>query len=170
MLIILGSPNDAEGNLLPMAKGRLDKGIEIFREQIEECNILLTGGFGAHFNTTTYPHAYYAKQYLLSKGIAEEVFTELALSCDTVDDAKKCVPIIEKYNPKKMVVVSSDFHINRVKFIFKTIFPNRDLEFQASEYIAFCTNEKINKLEEHETKELESLKTRGRSKLMDIAL
>lgn len=171
LLIILGSPNTLDGELLPMATGRLDKGYEIF---IKKCNetwrITLTGGYGDHFNKTKKPHADYAKDYLFKKGLHETNFTLPALSCDTVDDAKKCIPIVHDYQPDEIVVVTSDFHLERVRYIFTTIFFDKKLSFFGSDYLNSCDEETKRKLLNHENRELKSLKKYGRSKLMDIPL
>ncbi len=170
LIIVLGSPNTKEGELLPMAIGRLNKGYEMFLAKGSEWRVCLTGGFGDHFNTSDMPHAYYAVKYMLNKEIPFDNFTEVAQSCDTVDDAIKLKPIIEKYECEEVVLVTSDFHLDRVKYIFGKIFPKLNITYIASDYLDQCDEETKAKLLAHEAAELESLKTNGRSKLMDVAL
>jgi hypothetical protein len=71
VLVILGPPNSPNGNLSSIAKNRLDLCFQIF---LKDDLILCTGGWGKHFNTSINPHAYYAKEYLLKKGITDLVF------------------------------------------------------------------------------------------------
>ena len=69
-IVILGSPNDIEGNLSPIGVGRVEQGYtEYVARRDAGWKILLTGGFGNHFNTTDNPNAYYAQQILFAKGV-----------------------------------------------------------------------------------------------------
>jgi len=91
ILIVLGSPNSSQGKLSSISIDRLDYCMQYFNK---ETLILCTGGFGAHFNTTSTPHATYAKTYLVSNGIAENNFLNAALSSNTVEDAVKIKSIL----------------------------------------------------------------------------
>ena len=121
IIIILGSPNDERGNLSSIAKERLTQGIKEYTGNPGYA-ILLTGGFGSHFNTTDKPHAFYAKEFLLKAGIPAEEILEFAESRDTVEDALLAKPIVQKYNVSSVIVVTSDFHMERAQRIFKTVF------------------------------------------------
>lgn len=71
IIIVLGSFNDEKGNINYVAKSRLNLGIKKLKEK-NNYKLLLTGGFGKHFNTTDKPHAYYARQHCLKNGINEK--------------------------------------------------------------------------------------------------
>ena len=164
LVVILGSPNDENGNLSAMGKGRVELGYKKYLElKAAGWKILLTGGFGAHFNTTKNPNAYYAQQMLLQLGVSATDILDFALSKNTVDDALQSREIIEKFNYSSLVVVSSDFHIPRVEFVFKAVFPDCSLTFAAAPYLEFQSLEERDRLLAHESKELESLKERGES-------
>jgi hypothetical protein len=83
--------------------------------------VLCTGGWGKHFNTAKEAHAVYAERYLLSCGLPEDCFLPPALSGNTVDDAVKILPIIDKFGTVDLTVISSDYHLERVKLIFGEI-------------------------------------------------
>lgn len=120
IILILGAPNDQDGNLGQTAKDRLDCAFDIYHAN-ENSLILCTGGFGSHFNTSANPHAYYAKNYLISKGVAKEAFLESPLSSNTVDDFRMTKSIILKINPTILFVITSDFHIKRAKILHDII-------------------------------------------------
>jgi len=126
ILIVLGSPNSHDGELSSIAKNRLDV---CFKTFVQDDLILCTGGWGEHFNTSNRSHAYYAKEYLLEKGILESSFLEPALSSNTVDDAVKIKEIVSDFKEPKLLVVTSDFHLDRTKLIFKEILKKYTIEF-----------------------------------------
>jgi hypothetical protein len=173
LIIILGSPNKDDGELLPMALGRLQKGYDIFQEKNssgDEWLVTTTGGHGDHFNKAEQPHVYYAIIHLLNLGLPFDNLTAPSISCDTVDDAVKSQPTIERYQPEEIIVVTSDFHVERVKYIFESLYPDYNITVVGDEYLPTCDEATKQKLLEHERVELESLKKNGRSKLMDMAL
>jgi hypothetical protein len=164
LVVILGSPNDAAGNLSEMGKGRVRLGFETYRTlEPDGYRLLLTGGYGEHFNTTTQPHAYYAQELLHTMGVPAAHIVEFAESRNTVDDALKSRPIVEKYGAERLVVVSSDFHIARVRCVFERVFPDKQLEFLGADYLEACTAEERERLLAHEARELTSLRERGES-------
>ena len=158
IIIILGSPNDEQGNLSEMATGRLEQGLAEYRNH-DGYKILCTGGFGKHFNTTDRPHAEYAIRCLQQKGIPEKDLLEIAQSRNTVEDAFLSKPIIDKYGVRSLIVVSSDFHMLRVEHIFRQIFEGYDLTFSGAE-TSFST-ERFRALRNHEKSELEKLRKKG---------
>lgn len=153
-VIILGSPNDEQGNLLSIARERLPHGI---REYLAcpGSKILLTGGFGPHFNRTDKPHAYYAKQFLLKNGIEEKDFLEFALSYDTVQDAVLSKPILLANGIKEAIVVTSDFHMERTKRIFTRVLNSFNLVF--SSCATNLPRESLESLNDHEKRMLAQL-------------
>lgn len=162
MVIILGSLNDSRGNLSDIAIGRNTRGIEEYRSH-QGYKIMVTGGFGSHFNRTDQPHAFYAKKFLLKKGIPKEDIVEFAKSHDTIQDALLSKKIVDKYQVKKIIVVSSDFHLKRVRYIFKKVFSdcylNGHLRF--SEATTDCGEKEKEALDAHEKGALEKMKRKG---------
>jgi vancomycin permeability regulator SanA len=156
ILIILGSPNSPEGKLLQIALDRLDYCLSIFDQ--EKNLILCTGGFGKHFNTTEIPHARYAVEYLMEHGIHKDYFLKIALSSNTVDDALKTKEILSDHKiPVK--IITSDYHLERVKVIFEQILANL-----TKTYVGVSHNlpEEVRKqLASHEKKAMDNLIRNG---------
>ncbi|WP_294960144.1 YdcF family protein [uncultured Flavobacterium sp.] len=157
VLIVLGSPNSDNGELGATALDRLNSCLKIFNPK-EYC-ILCTGGFGAHFNSTSNPHASYAMNYLMNKGVSEKSFLEFALSANTVEDAVFSKKILENHNLLSAVVITSDYHLERVKLIFDEI-----LALFAIEYIGVkhdISDFEREKLIEHEKKAINGILNKG---------
>jgi len=158
IIIILGSPNDEHGNLSDIAIGRLNQGLGEYRRR-PGYKILCTGGFGKHFNTTDKPHAAYAINYLLQSGLRETDFLEIVESRNTAEDAVLAKPIIEKHGVKSLVIVSSDFHMKRVKHIFKKVFQGFDLIFCGAK--SNFSEQRHRVLKDHEEREMKKIKKTG---------
>ena len=126
VLVVLGSPNSPEGHLSEIAKSRLDCAADLYDENKR---ILCTGGWGAHFNIALKAHGIYAKNYLLEKGIPEQSFLDIALSSNTVEDAVKSKEILSRLDVSRISIITSDFHIERVKLIFGEIFKGLEIQF-----------------------------------------
>ncbi|WP_455587643.1 YdcF family protein [Bacteroides sp.] len=103
-----------------MAQDRIECAYNLYASN-EHMLFLCTGGFGSHFNTTVHPHAFYAKQTLIQKGAKEEDFLPFILSTNTYEDFKISKDIIEKESPDMLFVITSDFHIERVKLLHSRI-------------------------------------------------
>lgn len=156
VLVVLGSPNSPTGELSTVAKDRL-----VFCKKIYQKNmmILCTGGWGDHFNIASKSHAFYLKKGLLEKGIPEDCFLEFALSVNTVDDAVKVKEIISALNNVHLTIVTSDYHLERVKLIFKEV-----LKIYKMRFVGVKTNleeEKYNALLKHEKKAIDGILEKG---------
>lgn len=159
LIVILGSPNDSAGNLTPMGQGRVQLGYQLYCQLGDQgYRLLLTGGYGDHFNTTAQPHAYYAQQWLRRLGVPEQAFVEFAESRHTLDDAVQAAPIVARYGVKQLLVVTSDFHLPRVRVAFAHIFPDQTLEFYGAPYLATCSPAEQARLLAHEAQALANLR------------
>jgi vancomycin permeability regulator SanA len=163
-VVILGSPNDAAGTLSEMGQGRVELGRQTYLARRDQgWRLLLTGGFGAHFNTTALPHAYHARAVLLAAGVPSDHIVEFAESANTVDDALKARPIVDRYGVPRLIVVSSDFHLARASFIFSEVFPDKHLQFLGAPYLATRPPDERERLQAHEQRELASLREKRTS-------
>jgi uncharacterized SAM-binding protein YcdF (DUF218 family) len=129
VIVVLGSPNFPDGTLGPIALDRLQGCLSIFNSQKHK--ILCTGGFGAHFNTSPVAHANYLKDFLIQKGVPSTAFLPLALSSNTVDDAVMSKSILKETKFKDLIIITSEYHVARVKFIFTEILKDFNLNFKA---------------------------------------
>ena len=162
LLIVLGSTLTEKGELSAIAKGRLDRCLEICKVS-GDFLVLLTGGFGRHFNKTGRMYALYAYEYLVSSGLNPLSVSALVPSTDTVEDATMSFRIVDHLNPKEIIVITSDFHLARVKFIFERVFLNRRIEYSSVPY--YADNETLTYLNSIEHKELILLSETGCSSL-----
>lgn len=160
IIIVLGSPNTDRGELMSVALERCAQAVQVFQVH-PKARLLLTGGFGAHFNTTDRPHAHYLQQRLMSLGVPEEAFLPFALSRSTVEDATLSCPIAQAHGARHVIVVTSDYHEARARYVFKQVYRDIDLEF------SICTTDKANcdldmaAQKAHEQAALERLQANG---------
>ncbi|MEJ2628354.1 MAG: YdcF family protein [bacterium] len=59
-----------------------------------------------------------------SEGISEQDFVEEVESKNSLEDALLSRPIVLKYDLKNIIVVTSDYHFERAKYIFEKVFSN----------------------------------------------
>jgi uncharacterized SAM-binding protein YcdF (DUF218 family) len=100
---------------------------------------LLTGGHGAHFNTTEQPHAAYVKRHLVSRGVPAQEILDFVESTNTLQDASLSKPIVLKYGIPEIVVITSDYHIDRARYVFQREFAGTGVRL---EFLASQTDEK----------------------------
>ena len=154
-IVVLGSPNDAEGNLSSIGIERCQQALAEYARN-PGARMLPTGGWGDHFNTTDKPHGYYTRQYLMAHGVPKADFLECAESANTIQDAQLVRPIVRRHEIDELVVVTSDFHIPRAQFLFKREFPDLRLSFSAAK--THLPDEELGRLKEHEKRALARLK------------
>lgn len=157
-IIVLGSPNDEQGNLSTIALSRLRLARDLYLK--ERSYVLCTGGFGPNFNTSKHPHALYAKRFLVENEVVEADFLTSALSQNTVEDAQLSLIQIRKTHLKHITIFTSDYHLPRSKFIFDKLFTRYQLKYAGADS-SHLNESMIARLETHETKALKTLKERG---------
>jgi uncharacterized SAM-binding protein YcdF (DUF218 family) len=156
-IVLLGAQNDRTGNLSRMALERCNKAFQVHTCR-QDFKVLPTGGWGDHFNTTDKPHAYYLKQYLVTKGIPQFLFLECAESSNSIEDARCCRQIVDRHDITDMIVVTSDFHLERARFLFAKQFPDKRLSFSTSK--THLPKEELNRRRQHEKEALQKLQDR----------
>jgi len=159
LIVVLGSPNSEDGELYSVAQERCRLALDEYTKH-PGWKILLTGGYGAHFNTTHQPHAEYLKRYLTARGVPEADILEFAESSNTIQDAYLSKPIVRKYGVKHILVITSDYHQDRVRYVFEREFADTDVEIEfsiAQTDEAACELD-LEALKRHEREALERLK------------
>jgi len=159
VIVVLGSPNDAQGQLSSIALERCSQALEEFKENPKYA-VLPTGGWGQHFNTTDKAHGSYVRQELLDRGIPESAFLPCAESSSTIEDATVSRLILDSYSELELIVVTSDFHAARARFLFAHEFPDRRITI--SESVTNLPPDELARLQAHEQKALERLKNQDR--------
>ncbi len=156
VIIVLGSRNDASGQLSTTALARAETALAEYQRR-PGCKLLLTGGYGSHFNTTARPHASYVAEFLTSRGVPPADIMEFAESSNTIEDAILAKRVLERHAVDELTVVSSDFHVPRARLIFERVFPAQAIQFieapaglEPDEYERACQREQesIRKIEE----------------------
>ena len=158
VLVILGSPNDSEGRLSPIAAGRANAAVKAYKA-IKGCKIVLTGGFGERFNTTDRPHTYYLKRHLLANGVESSDIIAEAESSNTVQDAVLAKKTLERHHFDTLSVITSSYHVERAKVIFSHVFPSDHLEFIGAP--AGVSQHELEKLQNHEADALRRIHNQG---------
>ncbi|MFP4282577.1 MAG: YdcF family protein [Opitutales bacterium] len=158
ILIVLGSPNRDDGGLYAPARARCE---EAWRQWSHHPDwlILLTGGYGEHFNRTARPHAAYLQDALRVRGIPAEAFLPFAESLNTLEDAALAKPIALASGLRAATVITSDYHLARARYVFQREFRDTGL---ALEFVGTPTDESAAELDyaalkAHEAAALERL-------------
>lgn len=155
LLIVLGAPNDPSGNLSAIAEDRLACAYRVYSAN-NDFKIICTGGFGQHFNTADHPHYHYAKKYLTDRGVPVDAFLDCPPSSNTLEDFQMTKDRILTDMPDIVVVITSDFHLPRAKFLY-----NRIVGYPRVVFIPAASSlpqEQLAPLLEHEARALQKLR------------
>ncbi len=156
ILVILGATNSAYGKLSNTAIERINACYKLF---VTGDLILCTGGWGDHFNTSKNPHALYTKNYLLKKEISNSSFLPFALSNNTVEDAVKIKKIIANISYQKLIIITSNFHLERVQLIFNEILKKVNINYIGVKNI--MVKKHLDKAMKHEKDSIKKIKDNG---------
>ena len=159
MIVVLGSPNSENGELFSTAKERCELALAEYTKH-SDWKILLTGGYGAHFNKTDHPHAEYLRRYLVKRGVPNQAIVEFAESTNTLQDASLSKSIIQRYKVAEILIITSDYHIDRARYIFEREFSDTKVHI---EFLVSQTNEEacefdLESQRRHEQQALEKLR------------
>lgn len=162
LIVVLGSPNTEDGELYSAAKGRCAVALDEYRQRAG-WKLLLTGGFGDHFNTSKQPHAAHVKRYLVECGVPPDAIVEFAESRNTLEDASLAKPIVLRHAVSEIVVITSDFHLDRAKYIFEREFAGTGVRitFSVSETDAETYEFDLDAQRQHERESLARLRKSG---------
>jgi len=160
-ILILGGGISSNGKIPDQVKERLQKAKEIFEESKQKPNILLCGKYSLLYPQDKLPpvtEAKAMKKHLLLLGIPEEKIFLEEKSQDTISNAyytKKEYFI--PHQEKEAVVVTSTYHFQRVRYIFKVVFgPDYKIEFVSTP--SPFKGEEAKKIEERQKEVLEETK------------
>ena len=171
ILVVLGSPNDRVGRLSPIAISRAEAALAWYEQMRHRSTvgIILTGGFGAHFNQAPRPHAFYLREFMIRRGLPPGVFMPFVESANTVEDAYLSLCLLSRLRREdslfvsRMVIVTSDYHLERARFVFQTLFAAESCEV-AFEFIGAPTDKEsigFDELVRHEETALAALQNQG---------
>lgn len=154
-ILLLGASNDANGELSQMAIDRLECAYSIYANN-SDISFLCTGGFGEHFNTTQMPHAEYLRQWLLLKGVKNEDFLPHIISSNTYEDIHKLKGVINSMPIDLLIVVTSDFHVERVRMLYEMFIRHENVIFIPA--TSALSNNELHARMAHEEKAIQFLK------------
>lgn len=149
--IILAQELNKDKSLSQQTKSRIDLGIEYYRIGKVK-TLIMSGGhedFGEKYGISL---AEAMEKYALEQEIPEKAIIKEEVSWETVGQLIFCkLGIIKPRNWSKVLIITNDWHINRVKKISKTIF-NEDfiIDFAGAEIT--LTQEKILNINNQERK------------------
>ena len=150
MLLILGNKLTTLGEMHPILINRLDLAARLHQRNNYK-HILVSGGRTQQ--RCKYSEAHLMKKYLIEKyNIANNIIIKENHSRDTIQNAKKSLRIVKKLNQKDITVVSSKFHLPRVKAIFNHFFHNKIIYYGAKNVI---TGKTLTKTKQNEKKYLQ---------------
>ncbi|UCF38230.1 MAG: YdcF family protein [Acidobacteriota bacterium] len=156
LIIVLGSPNDDEGNLSSIALERCGQALIEFGRSPSSL-ILPTGGWGDHFNRTAEAHWSYVRRHLISLGVPSGSILEGIPSRNTLEDASRSQRIVEGTGIARLVIVTSDFHERRARIIFERAFPGHRVAMAPCR--TRLPRETLENLREHERRAISKLRT-----------
>jgi uncharacterized SAM-binding protein YcdF (DUF218 family) len=154
-IVLLGATNDSEGQLSSLAKERCQTAITEYAKH-PGAKIIPTGGWGSHFNTTLKSHACYLREHLKSLGIPEADILDGVESSNTIEDAQLSRTVIESHGFDELIVVTSDFHMDRAAFLFRRDFPHKRFIFSPSR--TQISEDELMRRKTHEVRALNKLK------------
>jgi uncharacterized SAM-binding protein YcdF (DUF218 family) len=131
ILVILGSPNNNDGTLSRIALGRAEIALREYRRR-RTSKVIVTGGYGTHFNTTDKPHYTYVTNYLLRRGVAGCDIIGRIESSNTIEDALFVRDLARRKFLKGFCIITSDFHVRRAMLVFRSVLSNTQLEFMCA--------------------------------------
>ena len=123
VVIVLSHLMSKEGILDNQSLRRAEKAVSICISR--NCSILLTSGW-AYRQDYSVPIGKVVAQYIVNQfelGSKCKVFFDIN-SRDTVGDAYYLRKKLSNFNYTKLIIVTSDYHINRTKYIFNSFFPS----------------------------------------------
>jgi uncharacterized SAM-binding protein YcdF (DUF218 family) len=101
--------------------GRVEKAVELFQEGFAPYLLLSTVSESASPSGDMH-------QTALALGIPEEAILTEDAAQSTYQNAEFTLPIMKQHGFKSAIVVSSDFHMRRVKFIFDHVYKKSGIE------------------------------------------
>lgn len=114
VIVVLGSPSNANGKPSTIQRSRVDKGIALYKQGLTN-KLLFTGG--AAWNE--FVESETMKKYAVENGIPDAAILTETKSNNTDENAKFSYQILKEQRFSKVIVVTSPFHTRRAGFLYK---------------------------------------------------
>jgi len=158
VIIILARGVEQDGSLPPDPMARVRKGVELFKANVAPV-IIMSGSWTYHIDISpSRTEAAAMKAYAVSLGVPEAAIIEETRSKDTLGNAYfSKTDFCEPSGWRNIVVVTSDDHLERSKYIFTKVFgPDYDVKYEVSERV--IPEEQYAKERKHEINSMAILK------------
>ena len=107
-IVVLGAQVKADGSLSLQLKWRLDAAYEAWEKQ--QCLVVTCGAQGSNEPA---PEALVMRDYLLEKGIPEEMILTDAASFNTRENLHNAAEMLKDHQADTVLIVTSDYHLPR---------------------------------------------------------
>ena len=148
IIVVLGH-FDNTAHLTSTGRERLDAGVA--QLHLRPDSLLAITGCAAGV-----PRTDEASAYLLARNVRR---VELIDTHNTAEDAFLTEPLVSRYAPERLVVVTSDYHVERARFIFERVFTQLPIVMHSVPHTAMEDERRA--LLAHEERALQLLRTRG---------
>lgn len=121
-IVVLGFIYQKDGPLHDMFTGRLDRAIRLYKKGMAKKMILSGGVTGKEHKDSESGEMYV---YMRGKGIGEDTLLIENKSLNTIGNAVFSKLLIKKdsrFRDPSLLIVTSDYHVRRSRFIFRRIF------------------------------------------------
>ncbi|HEU4421858.1 MAG TPA: ElyC/SanA/YdcF family protein [Pilimelia sp.] len=123
VVAVLGAPNDPTGMLSRMAIDRCATAVGMCRGS-PAAGLVLSGGFGAHFNTSAEPHWKHCERWIARRfGAGRARIVGRVESRHTYEDVLLLRELAGLLQPRSVTVVTSDYHVARARFLLDVLLP-----------------------------------------------
>lgn len=159
-IIVLGGINDSKGELNLFTKNRCKLASFLTNEKQKECKIHFSGGVNKKFNSTKVDHASICKKYFLNlnDNLSENQLFLHKENNNTVDEAIYFGNYFKMNDYKEIIIITNDWHYNRVKYLFDKVFNFYELQNYKIMHIKSSTLN--SELIKEEREKLEQLKNK----------
>lgn len=130
LIVCLGNTNSIEGELSATARARANLAVGVSASH-PRAQVIATGGFG-QFNRSTESHGLIISRYLEEKGIARARILPPLNSSGTHEDALMLRRIAIDADFKRIIVVTSQAHLPRARYLFQRACGEFDLFFEVA--------------------------------------
>lgn len=123
VIIVLGGGIGPGGALPETSKLRVAKGVELFKDEEVASRIIMSGKWGFWLDVKPpRTEAEAMKECAVNLGVTDNVIFKEEVSMDTIGNAYFCkVNFLEPNKWRRIVVVTSDYHISRTRYIFEKV-------------------------------------------------
>lgn len=128
LIVLFGHENDDKGKLSPIAVTRCRVALRLLDDD-PDALLLPTGAFGRNFNRTHHPHSAYLTKWLSQKGVDPARILPGTKSSNTLEDCLCVRKFAIDRGFDRLVLVTSDYHMRRVKFIDAQILEGLTVSF-----------------------------------------